>query len=177
MEEEDSPNQVLTHAARAAATLWPRARARRALARVRGGGDGESRRGEAESGREEEMERGRDWKEEKRRGGDEERRRDEVGRGREEEMERGREEEKRRRRGGEEERNRGGEEERGRGRKGKIGCIKIFKSLVHNLDLKELNELRTRIFFFLKLDNGKSGLWVPLNSRLMTSSGHVTKMK
>ena len=58
-----------------------------------------------------------------------------------------------------------------------IGCIKIFKSLVHNPDLKELNELRTRIFFFLKLDNGKSGLWVPLNSRLMTSSGHVTKMK
>ena len=60
---------------------------------------------------------------------------------------------------------------------GRLGCIKIFKSLVHNPDQKELNELRTRIFFFLKLDNGKSGLWVPLNSRLMTSSGHVTKMK
>ena len=58
-----------------------------------------------------------------------------------------------------------------------LGCIKIFESLVHNPDLKELNELRTRIFFFLKLDDGKSGLWVPLNSRLMTSSGHVTKMK
>ena len=58
-----------------------------------------------------------------------------------------------------------------------IGCVKIFESLVHNPDLKELNELRTRIFFFLKLDNGKSGLWVLLNSRLMTSPGHVTKMK
>ena len=39
-----------------------------------------------------------------------------------------------------------------------VGCVKIFESLVHNPDLKELNELRTRIFFFLKLDNGKSGL-------------------
>ena len=58
-----------------------------------------------------------------------------------------------------------------------LGCVKIFESLVHNPDLEELNELRTRIFFFLKLDNGKFGLWVLLNSRLMTSSGHVTKMK
>ena len=59
----------------------------------------------------------------------------------------------------------------------KVGCVKIFESLVHNPGLKELNELRTRISSFLKLDNGKSGLWVPLNFRLMTSSGHVTKMK
>ena len=58
-----------------------------------------------------------------------------------------------------------------------VGYVKIFESLVHNPDLKELNELRTRIIFFLKLDSGKSGLSVPLNSRLMTSSGHVTKMK
>ena len=41
---------------------------------------------------------------------------------------------------------------------GKIGYVKIFESLVHNPDLKELNKLRTRIVFFLKLDNGKSGL-------------------
>ena len=60
---------------------------------------------------------------------------------------------------------------------GALGCVKIFKYFVHNPDLKELNELRTRISSFLKLDNGKSGLWVPLDSRLMTSSGHVTKMK
>ena len=58
-----------------------------------------------------------------------------------------------------------------------LGCVKIFESLVHNPDLKELNELRTRISSFLKLDNGKSGLWVLLNSGLMTSSGHVTNMK
>ena len=63
------------------------------------------------------------------------------------------------------------------GRAARVGYVKIFVSLVHNPDLQELNVLRTRIFFFLKLDNGKSGLWVPLNFRLMTSSGHVTKMK
>ena len=39
-----------------------------------------------------------------------------------------------------------------------VGRIKIFKYFVHNPNLKELNELRTRISFFLKLDNGKSGL-------------------
>ena len=39
-----------------------------------------------------------------------------------------------------------------------LGCIKIFESLVHNPDLKELNELRTRISSFLKLNNGKSRL-------------------
>ena len=64
--------------------------------------------------------------------------------GREEERWRGREVE---RRGGR------GEEERWR-----VGRIKIFKYFVHNPDLKELNKLRTRIIFFLKLDNGKSGL-------------------
>ena len=31
-----------------------------------------------------------------------------------------------------------------------LGCIKIFESLVHNPDLKELNEQRTGIPFFLK---------------------------
>ena len=55
--------------------------------------------------------------------------------------------------------------------------FRIVESMVHNPILKELNELRTRISFFLKLDNGKSGLWVLLYSRLMTSSGHVSKTK
>ena len=41
---------------------------------------------------------------------------------------------------------------------GKLGCVKIFDYFVHNPDLKVLNKLRTRIVFFLKLDNGKSGL-------------------
>ena len=40
----------------------------------------------------------------------------------------------------------------------KLGRVKIFEYFVHNPDLKELNKLRTRILFFLKLDNGKSGL-------------------
>ena len=55
------------------------------------------------------------------------------------------------------------------------GRVEILESLVHYLDLKELNELRTRIVFFLKLDKREvpPRLWVPLNSRLMTSSVHV----
>ena len=39
-----------------------------------------------------------------------------------------------------------------------VGRVKIFEYFVHSPDLKELNKLRTRIIFFLKLDNGKSGL-------------------
>ena len=46
-----------------------------------------------------------------------------------------------------------------------LGRVKIFEYFVHNPDLKELNKLRTRILFFLKLDNGKSGLSPRENSK------------
>ena len=47
----------------------------------------------------------------------------------------------------------------------KVGRVKIFEYFVHNPDLKELNKLRTSILFFLKLDNGKSGLSPRENSK------------
>ena len=116
MEEEDSPNQVLTHAARAAATLLSvAARAREGLwsekeeEEMERVGEVKRKVGERRKWREVETGRRRRGEAVMRRGGEMKREEGERRKWREVE---------RRRRGGEEERNRGGEEERGRGRKG-----------------------------------------------------------
>ena len=56
-------------------------------------------------------------------------------------------------------------------------CFLFTKPLGLNPNLIELNELKTRISFFLKLDNGKYCPWISLNFRNMTSSGDVIQIK
>ena len=53
-----------------------------------------------------------------------------------------------------------------------IGRFLFTKPLGLNPNLIELNELKTRVSFFLKLDNG-----ISLNFRNMTSSGDVIQIK
>ena len=55
--------------------------------------------------------------------------------------------------------------------------FKNTKPLGLNPNLIELNELKTRVSFFLKLDNGKYCPWISLNFRNMTSSGDVIQIK
>ena len=58
-----------------------------------------------------------------------------------------------------------------------IGRFLFTKPLGLNPNLIELNELKTRVSFFLKLDNGKYCPWISLNFRIMTSSGDVIQIK
>ena len=58
-----------------------------------------------------------------------------------------------------------------------LGRFLFTKPLGLNPNLIELNELKTRVSFFLKLDNGKYCPWISLNFRLMTSSGDVIQIK
>ena len=60
---------------------------------------------------------------------------------------------------------------------GLLGRFLFTKPLGLNPNLIELNELKTRVSFFLKLDNGKYCPWVSLNFRNMTSSGDVIQIK
>ena len=58
-----------------------------------------------------------------------------------------------------------------------VGRFLFTKPLGLNPNLIELNELKTRVSFFLKLDNGKYCPWISLNFRNMTSSGDVIQIK
>ena len=58
-----------------------------------------------------------------------------------------------------------------------VGRFLFIEPLGLNPNLIELNELKTRVFFFLKLDIGKYCPWISLNFRLMTSSGDVIQIK
>ena len=58
---------------------------------------------------------------------------------------------------------------------GRFLFSKPFMGLTPNLI--ELNELKTRVSFFLKLDNGKYCPWILLNFSNMTSSGDVIQIK
>ena len=58
-----------------------------------------------------------------------------------------------------------------------LGRFLFTKPLGLNPNLIELNELKTRVSFFLKLDNGKYCPWISLNFRNMTSSGDVIQIK
>ena len=58
-----------------------------------------------------------------------------------------------------------------------VGCFLFTKPLGLNPYLIELNELKTRVSFFLKLDNGKYCPWISLNFRNMMSSGDVIQIK
>ena len=58
-----------------------------------------------------------------------------------------------------------------------IGRFLFTKPLGLNPNLIELNELKTRVSFFLKLDNGKYCPWISLNFRNMTSSGDVIQIE
>ena len=58
-----------------------------------------------------------------------------------------------------------------------IGRFLFTKPLGLNPNLIELNELKTRVSFFLELDNGKYCPWISLNFRNMTSSGDVIQIK
>ena len=58
-----------------------------------------------------------------------------------------------------------------------LGRFLFTKLLGLNPNLIELNELKTRVSFFLKLDNGKYCPWISLNFRNMTSSGDVIQIK
>ena len=56
------------------------------------------------------------------------------------------------------------------------GRFLFTKPLGLNPNQIELNELKTRVSFFLKLDNGKYCPWISLNFRNMTSSGDVIQI-
>ena len=58
-----------------------------------------------------------------------------------------------------------------------LGRFLFTKPLGLNPNVIELNELKTRVSFFLKLDNGKYCPWISLNFRNMTSSGDVIQIK
>ena len=58
-----------------------------------------------------------------------------------------------------------------------VGRFLFTKPLGLNPNLIELNELKTRVFFFLKLDNEKYCPWISLNFKNMTSSGDVIQIK
>ena len=58
-----------------------------------------------------------------------------------------------------------------------LGRFLFTKPLGLNPYLIELNELKTRVSFFLKSGNGKYCPWISLNFRLMTSSGDVIQIK
>ena len=57
------------------------------------------------------------------------------------------------------------------------GRFLFTKPLGLNPNLIELNEPKTKVSFFLKLDNGKHCPWISLNFINMTSSGKVIQIK